>query len=804
MPKRYLYILSVSITLFTSAIALRATEVIQSRTVKIPSPAEISKLAESFSPEEISQLEIDDVLRDRLRADPQWREIADAVRQEIIIKKWGASAPPNPVWQRYGAKAYPLLSYYARSRDRVRQEYGIEGIRSLGKPYTTFWLRGHIAKGLNYPQIYNIIPYESLSDKSWEKEFGLDDPKIRREIIALAKANLKPKSDPQYYDQFNLGFLSQLLGYEAVYGKYTSQSNQSLAGLSEWVEFERLTNPTPSQVQEAIAFYRQLPKETKSNILVERLGAINAGQISPFGLAFFRSLAQEPASTNNNAPDNFERNFERSFERIWAIAELERHGDEIGTNLLTNILNQDLSQLHPLAKIVSYENYDQTGSHAYYLLLGMVEKYPQSKFARACREYGDLTGRSYFNSQERSQEILARNARRSPQEKLKAWQEWLQSYDNHSGADDAHYFLGISLQQNNDPVAAMRIWVKMMTSPMGDRDAIYLAFPHVRTLLDVGLSIEQMQLLLTEINQNPNSQVIAPFFNYAIAVKYARKHNYEQALIFANQVQMDAIPDRILEDYYHPQGQSWAEDNRVKEFKQEAQTLLQEQKGRWQQLRQWQLENTSTSQYQIAANWSGIGGWKNGYLPIWGGIRAYLLPTNWNCQRWWVCDRSLRSNSDILAAYQAGSQNAIALSLYQNLLDGNQLPPELREKSLYMVAMILLEQWESHTFSETTSIHPPAGVKTSQSFRQAIKPIISYIDYQGLETNIAQDYQRRIDSIISELQLKFPQSIYTDDLLFSSFFLSDRHTYLERILESYPNSDRAAEAKFLLNLKKSP
>lgn len=802
MSKRYLYILSLSLTLFTSAIALRATEVIQSRTVKIPSPAELAKRAESLSPEEISQLEIDDVLRDRLRADPQWREIADAVRQEIIIKKWGDSAPANPVWQRYGAKAYPLLSYYARSRDRVRQEYGIEGIRSLGKPYTTLWLRGHIAKGLNYPQIYDIIPYTSSSDKSWEKEFGLDDPKVRREIIALAKANLKPKSDPQYYDQFNLGFLSQLLGYEAVYGKSTSQPDLSLAGLPKWVALEKLNQPTAPQVQAAIAFYRQLPKEARSHILVQRLGAIKAGQIHPFGLAFFRALAQEATTANSADP----------FEQIWAIAELERHGDAIGTNLLTNILNDDLSQLHPLAKIVSYENYDQTGSHAYYLLLGMVEKYPQSKFARACREYGDLTGRSYFDAQERSPEILARNARRSPQDKLKAWQEWLERYDNHSGADDAHYFLGISLQQNNDPMAAMRVWIKMMTSPMGDRDAIYLAFPHVRTLLDVGLSIEQMQLLLTEINQttinqNPaspsNAKVLAPFFNYAIAVNYARKHNYEQALIFANQVQIEAIPDRILEDYYHPQGKAWAEDNRVAEFKQESQALLQEQKGRWQQLRQWQLENTPTAQYQIAANWSGIGGWKNGYLPIWGGIRAYLLPTDWNCQRWWVCDRSLRRNSDILAAYQGGSQNAIALSLYQNLLDSNQLPPDLREKSLYMIAMILLEQWENHTFSETTSIHPPAGVQSSSSFRQTLKPIFSYLDYQNLETNIAQDYQRRIDSIITELQLKFPQSIYTDDLLFSSFFLSDRRTYLERLLASYPKSDRAAEAKFLLNLKKT-
>jgi hypothetical protein len=65
-----------------------------------------------------------------------------------------------------------------------------------------------------------------------------------------------------------------------------------------------------------------------------------------------------------------------------------------------------------------------------------------------------------------------------------------------------------------------------------------------------------------------------------------------------------------------------------------------------------------------------------------------------------------------------------------------------------------------------------------------------------------KDYQKWIDEIIGELQVKFPQSQYIDDLLFSSFFLSDRPHYLQTILERYPNSDRAAEAKFLLGLQK--
>lgn len=779
---RYLYILTVLVTIASCSAAIKAAEVFQSRTVKIPSPAEMAKLADSFSAQEISQLEIDDVLRDRLRFDPQWQEIVQAVRQDIIVAKWGKDPVANPVWKKYGAKAYPLLSYYARSRDETRQKYGLEGIRNLGKPYTTIWLRGQIQRRLTYPDFYEIAPYVSeANQKDWEKDFGLDDPQIRKELISLAKTNLEPKNSPQYYSQFNLEFLTRLLGYEAVYGKSPYEKEKNFAGLSEWVNYEQLSQPTDSQIKAAIALYQKLPSDAQEYILVERLGAIKAGEITPFGLAFFHSLINEPNSND----------------RMWAIAELDRHGDAQGTELLQNILNNDLSQLHSLSKIVSYENFASKGDYAYYLLLGMVTKYPQSKFAIACREYGDLTGRSYFDGQPRNQDILSRNANRTPKERLNAWQDWLKRYPDHSGADDANYFLALRLQDNNDIVGAMRLWMKIMVQPMGDRDAIYLAFPHVRTLLDVGLSIEQMQTLL----QEPDNQPLAPLLTYAIAIQYARSHNYTKALEISANLNLDTIPDRILEEYYYPQGRQWREDNRVVDFKKEAQSLLSEQKLRWQKLRQWQIENTPESRYQIASDWAGIGGWKNGYLPIWDGFRAYRLPTDWDCDKWWVCDETKRSSSEILAKYQGGSQNAIALSLYQNLLDDKNLSPTIREKSLYMVAMTLLNQWENHTFAETQRIHPPTGVNASGKYRQ-LSSSYFYQDYEQREKSMRSDYQRRIDSIITELQMKFPQSQYIDDLLFSSFFLSEQPTYLQRLLERYPNSDRAAEAKFLLDLKK--
>ncbi|ELS33187.1 MULTISPECIES: hypothetical protein [Pseudanabaena] len=801
MQRRHLYILSVCATVCLFGLEVKSAKIFNSRTDKIPSPAEMSQIADSLSPEEISQLEVDDVLRDRLRFDPQWQEIAQAIHQDIIQTKWGRDPVKNPAWKRYGAKAYPLLSYYASFGDETRQKYGIEGIRSLGKPYTTLWLQEQIKRRINYASGSELRRYfynELLFDNGfWEMDFGLNNPKLKEEFIALAKANLGDKRSLEYYSQFNYDFLVSLLGnayFDSEYDPHEYYKEKNFTDLSEWIKFEQLQQPTEKQINEAIAFYRKLSIDDREHILVERLGRIEAGKITPFGLDFFRALADEPA-TNEKAKD-----------RIWAIAELDRHGDEQGSEILQGILDNDLIQLVYLTKVGDYDRSSSKEVHANFLILGIVEKYPQSKFVQGCREYGDLTGRSYFGRQKRNQEILDRNAKMTAQERVNAWQDWLNRHGDHLGADDASYHLAVSLQDNNDIVGAMRVWLRIMAQPMGDRDALYLAFPHIRTLLDVGLSIDQLQTLL----QETENQSFAPLLQYVIAIQYARSQNYAKALEISANVQIETFSDRILDAYYYPRGRwqkrSSAKHDLVEIFKQEVQSMLSEQKLRWQKLHQWQIENTPESRYRIASDWAGKGGWKNGYLPIWNGRRVYALPTEeWDCKKWWVCDPTKRNNSEMLASYQGSSQNAIAISLYQQLLEDKSIPTAIREKTLYMVAMTLLNQLENHPLSETIRIHPPAGVLARQQLQHPHVDRGNYYaneEYKRIDESIRSDYQKRIDEIIAELQTKFPQSRYIGDLLFSSSFLSDQPHYLQTILERYPNSDRAAEAKFLLGLKK--
>ncbi len=606
---------------------------------------------------------------------------------------------------------------------------------------------------------------------SWEKDFGLDDPKVRAELIALAKANLEPRDSPRFYG-FNTLFL-QNLHERNIFNEYRNKKEKNPINLSEWEKFEQLQQPTDSQIDEAIALYQKQSTDERDKILVERLGKIKAGEITPFGHAFFRALANDPSTEEGKATD-----------RIWAIAELDRHGDAQASEILQDILENDLPELYPLTYLAGTLNYSARRWHAYFLLLGMVEKYPQSKFVKGFREYGDLRGRSYFGNEVRSQEILDRNAKMTDRERLDAWQDWINRYGEHSAADDASYYLALSLQDNNDIMGAMRLWMKIMAQPMGDRDALYLAFPHIRILLNVGLSIDQMQILL----QDPDNQPLAPFLQYAIAIQYARSQDYAKALETAENIKLETLPDRILDAYFYPQDPSrkyYSWYDRVTRYRKESQSLLSEQKLRWQKLLQWQIENTPESRYQIASNWAGIGAWKNGRL-----------------------------NLPVLRSYLPHSANAIAISIYQKLLEDGSTSPIVREKTLYMLAMTLFDQWENHNPSD---IHPSAGagvtatVKFNQ-FNSRLQRILHTLpatigkrysfgdELKG--KNLGSEYQHRIDEIIAELQAKFPQSKYIDDLLFSSFFLSDQPYYLQTILERYPNSDRAAEAKFLLGLKK--
>ena len=801
--------------------------------VAIPSPEEAAQKAAQFTPEQLTSVEIDEVIRDRLLFDPRWQPILQSVREDIDILKWTNTKVENlknPIWKHYGAKVYPLLDYYTRFGDPLHQNYGLAGIRSLGKPYTTLWLTKQLQLNrilLSNRQGGNFSEKESAfldfypEKELLEKEFGLNDLKIRQKLINIAKENLKHKTYIYYDDQLNHNFLIEFLGYD--YDQKLADSSfdpNSEPTLKQWERYERLNSLDNSQIQEIVSYYHSLSKNAQEYILANRLGEIKAGEISPAGKALLQNLANDQTSPY----------------RMWSIAELDRHGDPQSSVLVKKILDGDLSQLYSLTTFAgnsyfiplefrpSFAN-DLSSGHAYLLLVAMADKYPQSKFIKGCREYGDLKGKSYFGGEPRSKEIQKRNDSKSPAERVRDWQQWLSRYPDHPGADDATYLLAKSLQEQNDGLGAMRQWLKLMTQHPGDWDSSRYAWPYVRTLLDVGLSTEQLEVLLEE-NRN---EAVSSLLRYALAVRQARLQNYSQALQLSNGLDLTKMPAKVLASYYEPA--DWIDGLRgnVARFQTQMQSMLIEQRQRWQKLQNWQQENTPESRYRIAANWSSPGGWKNGYLAIWDQNRINHLPIldYYSCSEYWVCDLDRRDANAVRSTYQNASQNAVALSLYEKILADSQTPPQIREKTLYMIASTLLAQWEWHSPEETLAIHPLPGVSgepSAQKIWQAVN--LREVEKQANQSDppnfdlltkawkrrdqaeeqarkaIPLDYQRRIDQIITQLKQQFPQSPYIDDLLFSSYFLSRKPSYLEEVVKQYPKGDRAADAaKFLKHIK---
>jgi hypothetical protein len=172
---KYRQMTSLTSAILAGSLALVAiTGDTSSQSWQLPSPEQAAQKAATMTPEELTEIEINDSFRDQLRFDPRWQPILNHVRLDIMKLKWGESESgiSNPAWEKYGAQIYPLLNYYSRSRDPVRQKYGLMGIRSLGQPYTTLWLKRYIRSRSNSLSTYDVFNFYSYDDPKPLALFG--------------------------------------------------------------------------------------------------------------------------------------------------------------------------------------------------------------------------------------------------------------------------------------------------------------------------------------------------------------------------------------------------------------------------------------------------------------------------------------------------------------------------------------------------------------------------------------------------------------------------------------------------------
>ncbi|MCA9793268.1 MAG: hypothetical protein KC910_15770, partial [Candidatus Eremiobacteraeota bacterium] len=221
-------------------------------------------------------------------------------------------------------------------------------------------------------------------------------------------------------------------------------------------------------------------------------------------------------------------------------------------------------------------------------LIAIAEAFPESRFARGCRSYGQIRDQNYFGSRWHEQAYGHR-----PVEEERGFRAWLEQYPDHPGADDARYGLIRSLEWQGRRLEALRFAWSWRDEPGGDADMLEPIRMRCLFLLDAGTSLDELEAFAAEAHH--------PAVTYALAVRLARRHGYAEALQLTEGLVFPA--DFMV--------RPWGDEHNLDED-------LRKQRQRWQK-----LANLNT--YQRAREWAREDGWRIGYLNLYRGRRVWTL-----------------------------------------------------------------------------------------------------------------------------------------------------------------------------------
>ncbi|MEN9225037.1 MAG: hypothetical protein Q6M54_06145 [Thermostichus sp. DRC_bins_24] len=706
---------------------------------------------------------------------------------------------------------YPVLARWGESADPVRSSYAFQTLQGHGLPYSRWWLEDRLrqnpAQFFTPAALFGGYDYSSGQVVAPRYElFGLDRPESVTRLTELALAGIQADS-PDW--SFNLNWLNSLLTQEAfpfrdrVYGvllpalqsspparaeKLLSALPYGEEGIPTWALSEvravrervldggasspyidfyaradqvlALEQPT---VQRVRPLYEDLPPSSREFFLLQ---IADPETLNPAAQVLLRSVVADEADP----------------QRVLAAALLYLKGDPTGEPLLQVALNEEFGFLY--------------GIGDYLVLLQLAEAFPNSRFTRACQEYAQIRGGSYFGHFPYDFETGERISRPFPPAEEEArWRTWLATYPDHPGADDAFFWLTRTLEWQGKRKEALTHLADWVVGPFGDGDMRYSLRSRLLLLLDTGTSRSDLETFLSDHSDHP----LATAVRYALAVRHAREHRYDQALQLTENLSLDALLDR----YPLLDGSYWLSD-----WDPEAGTRprldpeLQGQRERWRKLSRWQNQSTPQQRYQLAAHWASFQGWRNGYLWLFNQTRAASL--NWD-----PLQPPPPEATSSLTDHQRANHHAVAAQLFGSLLQDPATPADVQEKSLYWQVVILYRQYTSYPPGETEAIHPlpgfPAAIGEDASLFNT--PLPDYVDPGSpgyryfLEAKALQNwYARQAIQAGNELLARFPRSRYAGDVLMSLYGLTVDITFLERLLAQFPDSERALEAEYALGL----
>lgn len=504
---------------------------------------------------------------------------------------------------------YPLLSRWAGEH----QEFALAALERQWYPYSHEALRDRLAAGWQPPAGW-------LTLTRW-LELGLVDEAVLLGLVAelgqrpVEEARLVLEPLARFIDEGPLARQARVVAWQLI---RIAQERGDVEWLTcvPWRNLDTATGREIDRVRVQLMLKADFPSEP-GGIRV-RMAEIEAGTEFPDPLA----------GLGENAGRLLHLIHERYDERPFALAlraafRAHWQKDSLGMEAACLLLrHEDRTSALVLEPLVNGNLRDLTRLHLHPLFLeDLVVGMPHSRLAQGCRDYSAIRGESYFRDWVEPRfdygiKLLLpaiANARREES----AWRRWLTRYPDHPGADDARWWLVRTLEWQGRRYEALQLVFRQVACPIGDSawhtkrgleadERIAMCFEErFRWLLDVGTTRDELARFLAWRPENVQVR-------YALAVRYARVHNYREALRLTEELNLDApVNDWLLQD--QPQLATLG---------------LKDQRNRWRQLARHDL-TTRWGRQAVVQSWLKSDGWRNGYLLLYQGNRIWRISYSW-------------------------------------------------------------------------------------------------------------------------------------------------------------------------------
>jgi hypothetical protein len=334
--------------------------------------------------------------------------------------------------------------------------------------------------------------------------------------------------------------------------------------------------------------------------------------------------------------------------RVAAAAELWHEGDEAALDVLRTACEGDFQDLCTISDYVALDE--------------VAMRFPQSRFTRACHEYGMIRGHSYFYP-------LGADAPAPrpypPAVEEAQWRSWLARYPHHPGADDAGYWVGRCLEWQGRRQEALTQYADLLAHMPGDGDMQEPIWQRFLVMLDAGAQDADLDAFVAA---HPTHAMVNAV-NYARAVRMARHQRFTAALALAGQVHFSGTLLNMAREY------------------QSAGFILRQvddQYRRWAELAAFEDVSKAANRLRLAYNWSVSDGYKIGYLGLYAGNRAETLTygTVADAQCPWLGQGYRDANAAVIAMRlvhpltEAGAYRADALAIEIHCLGSLTVYPQ--------------------------------------------------------------------------------------------------------------------------------